>query len=29
LETFYSYRVEKGNTGRMLALFGRNPSAAE
>lgn len=29
LETFYSYRVEKGNTGRMLALFGRNSSAAE
>lgn len=26
LETFYSYRVEKGNTGRMLALFGRNPA---
>lgn len=26
LESFYSYRVEKGNTGRMLALFGRNPS---
>lgn len=26
-ETFYSYRVEKGNTGRMLALFGRNPEA--
>ena len=25
LETFYSYRVKKGNTGRMLALFGRNP----
>lgn len=25
LDTFYSYRVEKGNTGRMLALFGRNP----
>lgn len=25
LETFYSYRVEKGNTGRMLALFGRTP----
>lgn len=25
LETFYSYRIEKGNTGRMLALFGRNP----
>ena len=25
LETFYSYRVEKGNTGRMLALFGRKP----
>lgn len=29
LETFYSYRIEKGNTGRMLALFGRNPAAAE
>ena len=29
LEAFYSYRIEKGNTGRMLALFGRNPSAAE
>lgn len=26
LESFYSYRVEKGNTGRMLALFGRNPN---
>lgn len=26
LETFYSYRVEKGKTGRMLALFGRMPS---
>lgn len=26
LDTFYSYRVEKGNTGRMLALFGRRPS---
>ena len=25
LETFYSYRVEKGKTGRMLALFGRKP----
>ncbi len=25
--TFYSYRVEKGNTGRMLALFGRTPEA--
>ncbi len=25
LDTFYSYRVEKGNTGRMLALFGRVP----
>ncbi len=24
-ESFYSYRIEKGNTGRMLALFGRNP----
>lgn len=23
LDAFYSYRVEKGNTGRMLALFGR------
>lgn len=23
LDTFYSYRMEKGNTGRMLALFGR------
>ncbi len=22
---YYSYRVEKGNTGRMLALFGRHP----
>lgn len=29
LETFYSYRVEKGNTGRMLALFGRMPAASE
>lgn len=29
LDTFYSYRIEKGNTGRMLALFGRNPSTAE
>lgn len=26
-ETFYSYRMEKGNTGRMLALFGRRPDA--
>ena len=25
LDTFYSYRVEKGKTGRMLALFGRSP----
>lgn len=25
LNTFYSYRVEKGKTGRMLALFGRMP----
>lgn len=25
LQTFYSYRVEKGSTGRMLALFGRRP----
>ena len=29
LDTFYSYRVEKGNTGRMLALFGRTPSTEE
>ena len=29
LETFYSYRIEKGNTGRMLALFGRIPSTEE
>lgn len=29
LDTFYSYRAEKGNTGRMLALFGRKPDAAE
>lgn len=29
LETFYSYRVEKGNTGRMLALFGRMPETDE
>ncbi len=29
LETFYSYRVEKGNTGRMLALFGQLPEAGE
>ena len=27
LATFYSYRKEKGNTGRMLALFGRRPGA--
>lgn len=26
-ETFYSYRIEKGNTGRMIALFGRTPEA--
>lgn len=25
LDTFYSYRIEKGKTGRMLALFGRLP----
>ncbi len=29
LDTFYSYRVEKGNTGRMLALFGALPEAGE
>lgn len=29
LESFYSYRIEKGNTGRMLALFGRKPASAE
>lgn len=28
LDAFYSYRVEKGNTGRMLATFGRNPACA-
>lgn len=27
LDTFYSYRAEKGCTGRMLALFGRRPTA--
>lgn len=27
LDTFYSYRAEKGCTGRMLALFGRIPSS--
>ncbi len=27
LDTFYSYRMEKGNTGRMLALFGRSNPA--
>ncbi len=27
LDTFYSYRMEKGRTGRMLALFGRMPNA--
>ena len=27
LETFYSYRAEKGCTGRMLALFGRRSPA--
>lgn len=26
LENYYSYRIEKGNTGRLLALFGRTPS---
>lgn len=29
LDTFYSYRMEKGCTGRMLALFGRVPSSAK
>ncbi len=24
-ESFYSYRIEKGQTGRMIALFGRTP----
>lgn len=28
LNTFYSYRMEKGKTGRMLALFGRVPDEA-
>jgi len=27
LDSFYSYRIEKGKTGRMLALFGRMPEA--
>lgn len=27
LDTFYSYRMEKGNTGRMLAMFGRIPDS--
>ncbi len=27
LDTFYSYRMEKGNTGRMLAMFGRVPDS--
>lgn len=27
LERFYSYRTEQGNTGRMLALFGRQPGS--
>lgn len=26
LDRFYSYRLEKGNTGRLLALLGRHPS---
>ncbi len=29
LDTFYSYRGEKGNTGRMLALFGLLPEYGE
>ncbi len=29
LDTFYSYRMEKGNTGRMLALFGLLPGEDE
>ncbi len=29
LDTFYSYRVEKGNTGRMLALFGVTPTTMD
>ena len=29
LETFYSYRAEKGCTGRMLALFGRRSPVAQ
>lgn len=29
LDTFYSYRAEKGCTGRMLALFGRIPTPKE
>jgi copper oxidase (laccase) domain-containing protein len=28
LDRYYSYRVEKGKTGRMLALVGLNPTIA-
>src|SRR5207249_8444148 len=28
LARYYSYRAEKGKTGRMLALFGLNPTIA-
>lgn len=29
LDRYYSYRAEKGKTGRMLALIGLNPTAAD
>lgn len=29
LDSFYSYRAEKGHTGRMLALFGRRPQGVK
>src|SRR5207237_10029918 len=28
LDRYYSYRAEKGRTGRMLAVFGLNPTIA-
>jgi len=28
LDCYYSYRAEKGRTGRMLAVFGLNPTIA-
>ncbi|PYL69986.1 MAG: hypothetical protein DMF22_10430, partial [Verrucomicrobia bacterium] len=29
LDCYYSYRAEKGKTGRMLALLGLNPAIAD